>query len=1075
MATATNEQEAQPKLIFPIKKTDKDNKSTNSNSASASSSGSDSIIKINTKCANCGKPQNTILKCSRCNCVVYCNSACQRNHWDKHKIDCKTPSATTVAKIAGGVEVKIKIKKIIHVLLDTSGSMAGSGARQILALIKIFIDNPDYDLKITFFGGQSRTVIVHSPLTACNAYNADGCTYTDEIRNLFACWRNMKIYPEFLVFIGDGVFSDNNFMKHISDYSDVFTKLINFVLAFPCGVSEKIQNTLLTELTQVICNTHLATSVYIKCFNADCPVSALLDLINSANLTENALILPEGYTRVGTLFGFMTGMTASELAAQIKLNIKEYPTLIEDLLKFMQNVIKTVPEVLIVNKVYIILHKLLHILCKEVYSEWIQMHQRSLSNTSSQYKALSDLIKQSFRDMTLIISMFNKIKHLIIGFAQFKGINQPTADDLLAMLRSKGMGIEEMLKKLFKIVTVVPISEKSAREYTLEYILDHPELCGMPVLSSDATPEECRLALRLCFLQIDVLPLSEHIGWILSMILLTSNYILHEEIINMVRKSFLGDDAYTRRMIGISHDNKHEWVDVLCSMKLSISLSRALRQFSRQMFSPESLAQLASIINNIHALATGQHIVVNAIRNIIKSKLEATNTIENTVPIGEGRPDNKFYIGDIILIRFIGDPAPNLPGCVVVIAVNEITGTVILEFLDKERDGKDIHTLRNTFVLPRNYVKLYTRAPLALQNELNKRLIQMVSEMGSSYGAPYDDTIYNKNFAIVKAILYTKGTRIVTTTYSAQIPNANIIDILGLGGMPADILSIIYNNANLNKEQLISIVRFLTTPQIKQDEDAIHSFICKDGNFIISPELCETIRSTFNKILQSITGDCTTTLRTLGDVWCGVCLSDNHYTNSARYGCGEHHWACIDCMQGFIEQGKLEHGTPKFIEMSCYTCPECKIPLTSNPNIDPRVIDLINLYPGGFPANTRFRPCKECDTIFPQELACGGEDTRLNTLCDTCLPPAPDSNIRACPGCFTTIIDHDACAHITCPVSECNTHYCFGCLYIFTEEQIQRLRPVWWECFGNCDDEKVNKKLNLDNDNDNDNDSDDDS
>ena len=100
---ASNGQEAQPKLIFP-KKPDKANKQpTDRNIASASASGSgssscsSSIIKINTNCANCGKPQITILKCSRCNCVVYCNSACQRNHWDKHKIDCKTSSATTVA------------------------------------------------------------------------------------------------------------------------------------------------------------------------------------------------------------------------------------------------------------------------------------------------------------------------------------------------------------------------------------------------------------------------------------------------------------------------------------------------------------------------------------------------------------------------------------------------------------------------------------------------------------------------------------------------------------------------------------------------------------------------------------------------------------------------------------------------------------------------------------------------------------------------------------------------------------------------------------------------------------------
>jgi hypothetical protein len=45
-------------------------------------------------CADCGKEGGVSLKaCKSCMLVKYCNPTCQRNHWSKHKKQCKERAA----------------------------------------------------------------------------------------------------------------------------------------------------------------------------------------------------------------------------------------------------------------------------------------------------------------------------------------------------------------------------------------------------------------------------------------------------------------------------------------------------------------------------------------------------------------------------------------------------------------------------------------------------------------------------------------------------------------------------------------------------------------------------------------------------------------------------------------------------------------------------------------------------------------------------------------------------------------------------------------------------------------------
>jgi hypothetical protein len=45
-------------------------------------------------CADCGEEGGASLKtCKQCKLVKYCNAECQRNHWQKHKKECKRRAA----------------------------------------------------------------------------------------------------------------------------------------------------------------------------------------------------------------------------------------------------------------------------------------------------------------------------------------------------------------------------------------------------------------------------------------------------------------------------------------------------------------------------------------------------------------------------------------------------------------------------------------------------------------------------------------------------------------------------------------------------------------------------------------------------------------------------------------------------------------------------------------------------------------------------------------------------------------------------------------------------------------------
>jgi len=323
-------------------------------------------------------------------------------------------------------------------------------------------------------------------------------------------------------------------------------------------------------------------------------------------------------------------------------------------------------------------------------------------------------------------------------------------------------------------------------------------------------------------------------------------------------------------------------------------------------------------------------------------------------------------------------------------------------------------------------------------------------------GEPLNQALYDANVAIVRSILNPSGTRKVMKTVTAPLPNSILMEILGI---PPTLIAALKSGANLNKAQLIKCLQELTTrvtvPVIPE------SFVHNGDTFPISLELVAEIQKDFETILSGIMGK-PTTLNELSNVTCMACFDEKSFQSMQLLPCGSYHWMCYCCLSDFLRGGELPHGTTELVSNSKYCCPYDGSFLRLQ-EIDTRVVEYYATHPQGPPVHTVARPCSQCDNLFEQDTGCGATEANYQTLCAPCRPqPKFDCvNMMECPGpeCYVKYVDHDACAHITCPNTKCNTHFCGKCQYVFTPDQIEKVDGIYWICLGNCNEDNVNAKL----------------
>lgn len=82
--------------------------------------------------------------------------------------------------------------------------------------------------------------------------------------------------------------------------------------------------------------------------------------------------------------------------------------------------------------------------------------------------------------------------------------------------------------------------------------------------------------------------------------------------------------------------------------------------------------------------------------------------------------------------------------------------------------------------------------------------------------------------------------------------------------------------------------------------------------------------------------------------------------------------------------------------------------------------------------------CGYAKQYMERVCARGVPDDIRNWKCDECQLPVEHDRSKPCPGCGVMCEKTSGCGHITCPVSDCNTHWCYFCGKAFNNREIYK-------------------------------------
>ena len=1014
--------------------------------------------------------------------------------WDKKK--CDTPKSIEVKPSVVIFKPTTGDTKYV-VCLDNSVSMLGAQGNQI-------ITNLNQCRKITYaritnFGAPLESRIFVSLQDALSQLKFDQETYVNGIKVLLESPESngMNVF----LFHGDGEFTAPNGIIPIIDKAakeGKFNDLSYMVITFASKTSKSIIDKLTMDLKTVMLGCPNAIKFIFYKFDHKKDKKQLQSLISK--IPEKTSVLPPGYINVFNLFGILPEITASELSTLLQENPNFVKLgLLSSLRDNMINILNFYPHLL--NKhLYAKLHKALRIAYRNMPNEYSNMIEKILSQfqkNSEEYAAIKQMMVNAFSDAdnAEIKKTLNEIDQYSVGWMRvhLQRGKTYTIDDILALSKEKNTSILDFFKGG---VEFTPITGKINVEYIIAKYFEY----GMPILSMDAPIEICREALRLMFLQISTATIPPASVFLALMCLLSKDFTLPPVIIDFIKRAIFNDEAYICKMLDLKlvdgkivMDNLFYRADLLRCLahvfqiykKEMFPVSFGIQQDqepSNSKFTPSQIEMFIQDLLHLYKAISMNEASKQFLKEGNGNKYVSTIKKEVLEVIGQTSMSPEFNVGDIYLLpSHKGDPKINTPSIVCGWYIEVHTGNIVLVYCEKPMDCNIATSitsvtrysgLRNSMCpealkamgytldtrcvrkLPKGAIKLAEEVDDATLKELNKVLMELdQNETGDmAPGAPLNQALYDANVALVRSILNPSGTRKVMKTVTAPLPNSILMEILGI---PPTLIAALKSGANLNKAQLIKCLQELTTrvtvPVIPE------SFVHNGDTFPISLELVAEIQKDFETILSGIMGK-PTTLSELSNVTCMVCLDEKSFKSMQLLPCGSYHWMCYGCLSDFLRGGELPHGTTELVSNSKYCCPYDKSFLHLQ-EIDTRVVKYYATHPQGPPVHTVTRPCARCNKLFEQDTGCGASDADYQTLCEPCRPKPKDDTVKLmkCPGpeCYVKYVDHDACAHITCPNTKCNTHFCGKCQYVFTPEQIPLVAPKFWKCLGNCNEDNV--------------------
>lgn len=857
-----------------------------------------------------------------------------------------------------------------------------------------------------------------------------------------------------ICFHGDGGFNDTNFSSHIKKAASLgkLNNLTHFYMTFAYTTSDDVINTLKSELLKIMDSCDNAITVtFLKLSQNNNPCQ-LYDLIKSGQ-SDYTLYVPEGFIRIGNICSVPKDVDVSELLSMFRSN-----NLILEVRQFIFDTITVNPRILLSHRVYKLLHQVLLSFYKDNKKEYldkISVIKGKLTGESA--KLVTEILNVTRdnieRTKEIVEALSKKTTSRFILPSQ-QNLSQIKMND--ANKDGSGYLICAIINDVF--------------EGGQPYATTDTKKDGMP-MSPLFTTHEIYEALSLLFHNLfpNIIISQQQVFLCIMRILGLDNIKLPGEFIKMLEKLF-ADPKVIQKMFGFIEDKielNAKWYSPIVAKTYHLAL---LQNQDLILNNCEYASEILDIFKYNHSVCH----IVNSLKTVVHQDDGLVKIEINPNPYGLG-------IGAIVMMYTIRpeEPWKNIPSVGVI--VSGVTGSFDSDnqsgnaqytvlYLDQKECEPDTYRIPAKFLTPvgnigdiddcssdediKSNIKKIMCVPMV--NAINTYLLTLTGEVFSKE-AKYIPSVRVAEEEKIKTIISGYS---VSGVVQPSIPvevkvKSNILCefLVAKFGLPPALYELIVSKSDkLSFDTINLLIKCI------QNKDTLPlpthiSLVYKGVYYTLNPNDIFGSYEKKLKVLLSQELRISSSIKTkeLREMYCVVCMEDIPVDCLVWFPC--HHVICKDCKE--VMDSNVSPPTPgeKIENFNCFACRKT----IETPH--EKLTEFFKSH-GPIQPGTVAMWCNNsiCCEAFVQPMPCGGDEANLGKLCDSCKPDDLIVDVKYCPGCNRQFSKDEGCDHITCI---CNTHFCCGCLYVFTGDQIDGVEYEHWVCNDDCDDAFVNSKLNV--------------
>jgi hypothetical protein len=982
----------------------------------------------------------------------------------------------------------------VYCLFDHSGSNAECAG--LMKLIAHAILTANSDTSIIPFGSDRSHEFKQFPAAMYNPTrtSCQWMTNTNFISLFFTQIVGRQTTPFTLVFLGDGDFSDSNFIRIIRDAAlvGILDYCKHLIILFSPHTSSSTMATLTTELTQICAQTR--NVIPIQCHrlgNRDRLLPADNTIITAIGKVSSVK-LPTGWVRVGDWA--MHEKLSMKSLIQVLSNNKPAA---DELLALIQQNASINPGLLNSHPIYGLLYRTLchQSLYGKEMNAWMNKVLTDKTTTPDNRKILQQLLDTS-RATAAKDAIAAKLDTLIksgalIGFQKCAD-GAFSAKDVTDIREAiKGMDFAAIIRFATQIVKTAQHQIISVRD------VQPGDIIGIPILNSKkATQNDCLQALSLMFAQFaEDLVVNGLLLYCAALGMLFSDTAVSGLMHSQIERALFDNQFATLTNLGIRTCPKTGTVSWDEDTHLRVMqpavcglLARAYTHFGDRLFpgvdfsnrqgdgstnpAPEHMLAVAAYYE---VLSGARAYTIN--RFINKLLADHAYLVRGKFSFGLFPGKHIMWSRNIICAfkPFAKDPQPNLPSLGYTIGAVGKTRWQ-LEYLDRPLGTDDTVTLGLGNLIP---LFDLSGMPSAQRDTVLMQFNQWLhkSQQDGARGLLGDEMLMNTNQTPEKGRLAEFPVPSQHITHNQELYDANmraaiakmceLITDTGLSPAVYQIGGYSPIVRPLTRSEAVSIIADMAalTPEAIQiytrgnNLNAADLAIAKarNPNAIqripagIPADLIALVRADFGKAMVPPP---LPHLQVGTTSICMCCLDTLANRHMVKLACAHDLCnACHDVMVGYLPTP----GEP--VNMAMCRCPACQ---TTLPLRDPALLVALQAPTTNAANNSVLLRCRIPDCTTPyycEALICGATADTLPKLCSRHRPKEEHIKVTTCPNpsCCASLTRDSGCDVVRC---HCHQALCFGCGAPLPSS------TVHWECHGSrseCDAAVAHRATDPDN------------